>query len=145
MHDRSSFRKGPPELTDALALEMQEIVRDAAGSVRAGETVKAQMRRAWERLRRPSWWRLRAAWYGEAGCWSGKAIEDLRRRAAALGEKEAKARDEASELGGLYAAIAARLHETDPDFHSHDIAALEQAARRLGAVDRAVAKAKDTD
>lgn len=50
MPDRSSLHKGSPDVAETLALEMQQIVRDAAQPIGAGETIKAQMRRAWERL-----------------------------------------------------------------------------------------------
>ena len=54
----------------SIALEARSLVRDAACPVTPGETVKAQMRRAWDNLGCWHWWRVRAAWNGEAGCWS---------------------------------------------------------------------------
>lgn len=124
----------------SIAAEMQSVVLHAAEPVQAGETIKSQQRRAWERLSRPSFWRLRAAWYGEAGCWSARAVEDMRRRHAARLQKEAKAREHIDQLGTLFAGVAARLEAAgDSDFHRHDINALLHAARALGALDRPVA------
>lgn len=144
--DRSSCRICSSEQMEALAVEMQTLVLDAAEPVRAGETIKSQQRRAWERLQRPAFWRLRAAWYGEAGCWSGTAIEDMRRRSAARLQKEAKQREHVDKLGTLFAGVAARLQAgTDADFHQHDIDALLHAARALGAGDLPVAGAGAED
>ena len=145
MRERSSFNKCSGELMEVLALEMKQIVRSASEPISAGETVKGQMRRAWERLRRPPWWRVKAAWYGEAGRWSGQAIEDMRRRYETRQSKEAKGRAQATELGQLYAAIADRLAETDAHFHREDIAGLKHAARALGALDSPVARASTKD
>lgn len=139
IHDKPSCRvcSGEPM---SIAVEMQSLVLHAAEPVAAGETIKAQQRRAWERLQRPSFWRLRAAWYGEAGCWSARAVEDMRRRDAARLQKEAKARDHAAELGQLFAGIAERLQASpDPEFHREDVAALLDAARALGAEGRPLA------
>lgn len=53
--------------------------------------------------------------------------------------KEQIAREQAQQLGTIFAAVASRLGETDADLHSSDIAALVEAARRLGAGDSPVA------
>lgn len=90
----------------SIASEMQSLVFEAAEPVRPGDTVKAQQRRAWIELQRPPWWRLRAAWYGEADCWSGRAVDDMRQRDRARREREASLRDAAEDLGALYARIA---------------------------------------
>lgn len=140
MRDGSSFHKGSRGSMSSLALEMQQIVRGAAEPVSAGDTVKGQMRKAWEALGRPSYWRLRAAWYGEASGWSARAVEDMRHRAERRRRKEAKGRAEAIELAGLFQSIAGRLAEVDPDFHREDIAALERATGALGVVGRPVAR-----
>lgn len=148
MRDQKSFNSHSDRkelVVTALALEMRRIVQHAASPVQPGETIKAQQRRAWEALKRPPFWRLRAAWYGEAGSWSAVAADDLRRRDAERRRKEAKARDQASELAALYQGIAARLSSTDADFHRHDVAALLDAARSLGAGNSAVAEATDKD
>lgn len=73
-----------------LAAEMQSLVRDAATPVRGGETVKGQMRRAWSALGRPDFWRVRSAWHGEAGRWTGDAIEDFRARGRQLAATRAE-------------------------------------------------------
>ncbi len=64
-----------------LADELRRLVREAAKPVEAGETIKAQIRRAWMTLGRPDYWRVRAAWHGEAGRWTASAVEDFRARA----------------------------------------------------------------
>lgn len=143
MRDQKSFDKSSQSKglqVTAIAAEMQRIVLRAAEPVKPGDTVKGQMRRSWEALKRPPFWRLRAAWYGEAGCWSAVAVEDMRRRDAERRRKEEAGRAQASELATLYAGIAARLGQIDPDFHSDSIIGLKQAARALGALDRAVAE-----
>lgn len=122
----------------SIAAEMQSIVFSAAEPIRPGDTVKAQQRRAWGTLGRPPFWRLRAAWYGEAECWSGRAIEDLRRRARARQEREENAREQAEQLGATYAAFAESLRKEDPDKYRERADRLEHMARRLGAPDRAV-------
>ena len=128
----------------SIAAEMQGLVFEAAEPVSPGDTVKAQQRRAWEALHRPPFWRLRAAWYGEAGCWSARAVEDMRRRAATRQAREAKAREHAQGLAELYATIAERLRASpDAGFHRDDIAGLLHAARALGGVDSAVAEEED--
>lgn len=135
IHDKSSCRICSSEPM-TIAAEMQTVVLRAAEPVLAGETIKSQQRRAWERLQRPSFWRLRAAWYGEAGCWSARAVEDMRRRDAARRQKEAKARDHIDQLGTLFAGVAARLQAgPHADFHQHDVDALLHAARALGVGD----------
>jgi hypothetical protein len=63
-----------------IAVEAQGIVFDAAKPIFPGEGAKAQMRRAWAALGRPQFWRVRSAWYGEAGVWTAVALEDLRQR-----------------------------------------------------------------
>jgi hypothetical protein len=145
MRDRSSFRKrsaATPRVECEpvnIAAEMQLLVREAAASIAPGETIKAQMRRAWLALGRPATWRLRAAWYGEAGCWSARAVEDMRARAARAATQEEKGRAKAAELAAIYHGAAARLAQTDADFHREQIAGLEHAARAVGGLDRAVA------
>ena len=48
-----------------------------------------------------------------------------------------KARDEASELASRFESLAGALNVTDQDFHSEDVLALIDAARRLRGLDRA--------
>ena len=135
IHDKASFqqRSQGEFMSEALAIEARSIVRGAAEPITAGETVKAQMRRAWTALGRPPMWRLRAAWYGEAGSWSAAAFEDLRGRYRAWCEKQeregrARTSTEIERLAGLRSFLAA----TDPDFHRDTIARLDEALRDLG-------------
>lgn len=138
-HDRSSCSFCSEE-SMSIAAEMQSIVFSAAEPIRAGDTVKAQQRRAWSALGRPPFWRLRAAWYGEAECWSGGAIEDLRRRARARQAKEEHAREQAQQLGSTYAAFAESLRAEDANRYGDHADGFERLARRLGSVDRPVAE-----
>jgi hypothetical protein len=134
IQDNQSYSVCSGDPMNTIAAEMRSLVLHAAEPVTAGETIKAQQRRAWERLSRPSFWRLRAAWYGEAGCWSARAVEDMRRRDAARRQKEAKQREHVDKLGTLFAGVAARLQAgPHADFHQHDVDALLHAARALGA------------
>lgn len=137
-HDRSSCSFCSEE-SMSIAAEMQAIVFTAAEPIRPGDTVKAQQRRAWSALGRPPFWRLRAAWYGEAECWSGRAIEDLRRRARARQAREESAREQAQQLGSTYAAFAESLRAENPDKYRGRADGLERVAGRLGAADSALA------
>lgn len=155
IHDFQSFAKDKKDrdAMSALALEMQEIVFRAAQPVRPGEIPKAQMRRAFYTLQkaisdRPLlFWRVRAAWNGEAGCWVGVAHEDLRERDRALRCKEAEAREQArkqqEEIAAICNTAAERLRSIDADFHSSEITRLERAARSLGEVDSALVGVTD--
>jgi hypothetical protein len=68
-------------IQEELACELRRLVREAAQPVAAGESIKGQIRRAWIALGRPDFWRVRAAWHGEAGKWTASAVEDFRARA----------------------------------------------------------------
>jgi hypothetical protein len=134
MRDELSFRlrSRTREMSASIASEAQRLVMGAAEPVSAGETVKAQMRRAWERLGRPSWWRIRAAWYGEASCWSAAALEDLRNRAGRWSDKQRESgRAEAENL----AAVLSRFLEADapaaPHLAREDLAQARDLVRRL--------------
>jgi hypothetical protein len=134
LHDKESFLvRSPSQVARAIADEARSIVMRAAEPIPAGDTVKTQMRRAWERLGRPSWWRMRAAWYGEAGCWSATAIEEFRLRASRWqNRQEAAAREEAHVL----AAVLGRFLEADASAGAHvaseDLDAARSLVRRLG-------------
>lgn len=131
-HDGSSCRVCSGD-DMSIGSEMQAIVWGAAEPIQPGDTVKAQQRRAWAALRNPPWWRLRAAWYGEADCWSARAVEDMRQRDRARREREAKLRDAAEDLGALYARIARH-----PDLDRARAGRMLDLAGALGAVDRAM-------
>lgn len=122
-------------IADALAAEMKEIVFAAAAPAKVGERQKAQLVRAWEALSKPPFWRVKAAWQGAAGSWTGVAIEDMRQRDRARRQREESARDAAADLGALYAAIARR-----PDMDRARADHLLDVAGALGAVDRPVAR-----
>lgn len=147
MRDKASFnvRSGEVVTSVDIAHEMRGIALRAAEPVSAGETVKAQQRRAWEALRRLPFWRVRAAWYGEAGCWSAVAVDEMRRLDAERRKKEAKGREAANELAAILATAAERLRVVDPDFYREQIAQHERAARALGAPDRAVAETGEAE
>lgn len=124
MRDRSSCQ---PE--QALAREMQAIVKDAAQPVSPGETVKGQMRRAWNELRRPPFWRVRAAWWGEAGKWVASAVEDFRRRSDELRQRRQhrQRNDAATFLAQVdrLERLRQALSAADPAFYRDEIDALE--------------------
>lgn len=139
MRESASFQKRSrsEDMSASIASEARRLVMSAAEPVSPGETVKAQMRRAWERLGRPSWWRLKAAWYGEAGCWSAAALEDLRQRVERwTARQEERGRAEAENL----ATILNRFLEADAAATSHlareDLVAARDLVRRLGLASR---------
>lgn len=64
-----------------IAAELQAVVYRAAGPIMPGMTVKAQINAACDNLKyRRGHWRVRAAWYGEAGNWRARAVFDLLHR-----------------------------------------------------------------
>lgn len=77
-------------MSNRIADDLQSCVRIPATPILPGETVAAQMRRSWERLGRPKWWRLKAAWYGEAGSFSAVAAQDLQQRFVAWRDAESR-------------------------------------------------------
>ena len=61
-----------------IAAELQQVVFKAAGTIKPGMSIKAQMNAACDNLGYPrGHWRVREAWYGTASNWNGKAIFDL--------------------------------------------------------------------
>lgn len=130
MYDQSSSPKKTRSnrglgVMSTLAAEMRRIVIDAAGPSK-GVTIKGQMRAAWQALGRPPFWRLRAAWYGEAGRWSGEAIEDFRRRHRRRLGKEANARGEADKAIAVLRSLRDSYAAIDPDFYRDQILAIER-------------------
>ena len=70
----------PSTGNEAVAAEVRDIVRQAAGSV-AGKTVAAQVRQAARHLGYGADdWRVREAWYGRAGSWNAAIVDEMRRR-----------------------------------------------------------------
>ena len=131
MHDKSSFKlcSDGDRGMSALAGEMRGIVQRAAAPVVPGDTVKTQMRRAWQALGRPPFWRLRAAWYGEAAGWSARAVDDLRRRNL---EREARALEHANKAAATLHSLRAAYAAGDADFHREQIVALDAALAEMG-------------
>ncbi len=73
---------------DETATEARDIVRRAVGDA-AGLTIKAQLRQAARNLGYlAEAWRVREAWYGEAGRWAFAALHDLRLRLTIRRQKE---------------------------------------------------------
>lgn len=137
MRDRSSFRlcsRQGDEMSASIAAEMRSIALSAAEPVRPGETIKGQLRRATTRLQATAW-RVRAAWYGEAGCWSGSAVEDFRRRAARLNRQTTEAARADQMEADRLEVLADRLERSDPEMGRELARPLRHAARayRTGA------------
>lgn len=125
-------RSGDAEMSAAVAQRMQEIVFDAAAPVQPGEKIKAQVNKAWANLSRPRFWRVVAAWKGEAGPWSAAACYDFEARYAAFKERRKRAAREAdlTHAARLEAAATA-LENADGDFHSAEITRLRGLANSL--------------
>jgi hypothetical protein len=132
MHDNESGHMS------AIALEAQSIVRKAAEPVPAGMTVKGQLRMASRALGYPEgFWRVRAAWHGEAGCWSASALEDLRARFRRWQDKQnTKARAADLTHAARLEAVAAALESKDADFYRTEAESLRDLAHRIVTQDR---------
>lgn len=76
--------------------------------------------------------RAKALWYGEARLVRAEEMDAIRLADEARQAKEQIAREQAQQLGTIFAAVASRLREEGADLHRDDIAALVEAARRLG-------------
>jgi hypothetical protein len=116
---------------------MQEIVFDAARPVAPGAKIKAQLNSAWVNLGRPSWWRLIAAWKGEAGSWSATAAYDFEQRHSELKTRRA-ARIRAIDLAhaAKWEAMATLLEGENAELHRSDIEVYRTLARAARALDR---------
>lgn len=75
---------------------------------------------------------VKGLWYGEIDDPEHWAARDIRRAAELI-----SARNEASSLASQFESIAGALNARDPDFHSADIAALIDVARKIRGNDRA--------
>lgn len=116
-----------------IAADMQSIVFAASEPIRPGESVKAQIRRAWEALGRPPHWRVRAAWYSEAGCWSGSAVRDFEARDHKRRLKEKAAQQHAKQAADALLALRDQYHAAnDQDFHREQIMAIDAALAAMG-------------
>ena len=107
MRDNPSFRprviwsKGAKDMSEAIAAEARTICRHAAEPLHPGDTVKNQIRRAWEALQRPPFWRVRSGFYGEGGTWSAAAVADFQARYRALMQRRVKQADRAKAIERL--------------------------------------------
>lgn len=143
MHDDQSFNVRSIDevrVMSEVASLAQVMVREAAQPVPSGETVKGQLRRAARALGyRDGDWRVRSAWYGEAGAWSAAAFVDLQKRFNAWRVRhERRARAEVDANVERYRSVVAGLRAIDPDFHRDTIAALERAIDAARPADRPV-------
>lgn len=126
-------RKERP-VSSTIAVEAQEIVRAAAMPIPAGETIKGQLRRAARALGyRDGDWRIKAAWYSEAGSWSAEAFEELRVRHREWREKQTRLADlEQKTLAATLAAFASQLEAgQDAGFSSAQADGLRRLADQL--------------
>lgn len=89
-HLRLIWSQGAREMSEAIAAEIRTICRHAAEPVEPGDTVKQQIRRAWEALQRPPFWRVRSGFYGEGGGWSAAAVADFQMRYRTLMERRSR-------------------------------------------------------
>lgn len=106
-----------------------------------GDRVKAAIDRAAKRAGLPIQ-RVENLWYGEARIVKAEEMDAIRKADDARQAKEQSAREQAAELGALFAGIAERLRQIDPDFHRDNVNQLLDAAGLLGAPHRAVGEAE---
>ena len=91
-----------------IAAELQQVVFKAAGPIKAGMGIKAQINAACDNLGYPrGHWRVREAWYGDASNWRGKAIFDLLGRYNRLCQKAGSTLEPANDP----LAVVARARE----------------------------------
>lgn len=135
-HDRTSCSlcSSEEDAMNAVALDAERMVKAAALPVEPGETIKAQMNRAARNLRYPSGdWRVRAAWYREAGCWGAAAFRDLQERYAAFrSRQDARTRSKQSDAIAALSALREAYANADPEFFSDQIRAIERAFDEAG-------------
>ncbi len=77
-------------MTTQISFDLQSLARSTAEPVRPGESIGAQINKVWERWGRPPFWRVKAAWYGEAGCFSAAAARDIQDRFVRWRKAEAR-------------------------------------------------------
>ena len=116
-----------------IAADMQSIVFAASEPIRPGESVKAQIRRAWEALGRPPHWRVRAAWYREAECWSGEAVRDFEARDQKRRQKEKAAQEHAKNAAVALLALRDQYGAAgNPNVRSEHLMAIDAALAAMG-------------
>ena len=117
-----------------IAEEVYAIVTQAAHPVRPGETVKAQLNRAWENLGRPPMWRMKSAWWRDgSGSWSAQAVRDFQDRYLRWREAEARRAASQAETQALLRARRGRA-ELEAARKAHR-APLARSERQLAACD----------
>lgn len=138
------FHPENEECVVSVASEAAERLRFIAEPRPIGDNVKAAINRASARVSR--YWPLSPSraediWRKEARVIRAEEMDAIRRACAEREASEAKAREHARSVGTIFAGVAERLRaSSDPEFHREDIAALVDAARLLGALDRPVAE-----
>jgi hypothetical protein len=135
--ERSSFRKGSRSELDAMssvALDAQRMARDAAHPLEPGDTIKAQMNRAAANLRYPLGdWRVKAAWYGEAGSWGAAMFRDFEERFHAWRRRqEEKANVRRSDAATALAELREVYARVDAAGYREQIEGIERALIELG-------------
>ena len=94
-HLRLIWSQGAKDMSEAIAAEIRTICRHAAEPIHPGDTVKEQIRRAWEALQKPPFWRVRSGFYGEGGTWSAAAVADFQKRYRTLMARRVRQHDAA--------------------------------------------------
>ena len=131
-----SYSNQDQAVSVSIAFEAQEMARNAAQPIPAGETIKGQLRRSARALGYANGdWRIRAAWYGHAASWSAQALEDLRARYRSWDERQGRLADEAErtratlQSAGLYLE-SSRNEELRKARHERIVAHGREAAAR---------------
>ncbi len=122
------------EMSQAIADEARTIVREAAKPIAPGQTVGAQINAACKALGYPRGsWRVQAAWYGNAGCWSAAAITELQTRFVSWREAQTRQTTSAleTERARQAATHRAALEQSRID-HLAALAAIESRLAILG-------------
>lgn len=129
----------------AIALDAQKMVRAAAHPLEVGETIKAQQNRAALNLRySPGDWRIKAAWYGEAGSWGAALFRDFEERFNAWKARQERQSEAArTNAAATMAALCEALSRTGEAVHREQAEAIQRAlsaaglgSLHLGGVDR---------
>jgi hypothetical protein len=140
MRDIGAFHICSPQESEAMsdiAYDAQCMVRDAADAS-GGAKIKAQMNSAARNLGyAPGDWRIKAAWYGEAGAWGAAMFRDLENRYAAWknrrNHREELARGNANKAASELLAVRDRLLAAgDEDFHREQLVAIDAALAAMG-------------
>lgn len=124
-------------MSQAIADEARTIVRQAAKPIMPGQTVGAQIDAACKALGYPRGsWRITAAWYGNAGCWSAAAITELQKRFVSWRDAQDRRSADAlaTERVRQAASRRAALEQSRID-HIAALAAIESRLALLGGSD----------